>query len=309
MASGTAVELSDATGLRTATPEISVVVPAFNEAGGIDHDLRGILDALASQDASYEVIVVDDGSEDDTAVVASAVDGVRVVQHPRNRGYGAALKTGIRHARGDVIVITDADGTYPPEQIPMLVEQLEGADMVVGARIGRDVKIPAVRRPAKWLLNKLASLLAEANIPDLNSGLRVFDKQAAIRFMSLLPSGFSFTSTITLAMLCNDMVVRYIPIDYHERRGSSKIKPIKDTYNFFLLVFRILCYFNPLKVFMPPAFLLMGLGTAKLIYDIVVENNIFQGEILAILVGLQLGAFGLLADAVSKLRATVSERE
>jgi len=309
VASGTAVELSDATGLRTATPEISVVVPAFNEAGGIDHDLRGILDALASQDASYEVIVVDDGSEDDTAVVASAVDGVRVVQHPRNRGYGAALKTGIRHARGDVIVITDADGTYPPEQIPMLVEQLEGADMVVGARIGRDVKIPAVRRPAKWLLNKLASLLAEANIPDLNSGLRVFDKQAAIRFMSLLPSGFSFTSTITLAMLCNDMVVRYIPIDYHERRGSSKIKPIKDTYNFFLLVFRILCYFNPLKVFMPPAFLLMGLGTAKLIYDIVVENNIFQGEILAILVGLQLGAFGLLADAVSKLRATVSERE
>jgi len=288
VASGTAVELSDATGLRTATPEISVVVPAFNEAGGIDHDLRGILDALASQDASYEVIVVDDGSEDDTAVVASAVDGVRVVQHPRNRGYGAALKTGIRHARGDVIVITDADGTYPPEQIPMLVEQLEGADMVVGARIGRDVKIPAVRRPAKWLLNKLASLLAEANIPDLNSGLRVFDKQAAIRFMSLLPSGFSFTSTITLA---------------------SKIKPIKDTYNFFLLVFRILCYFNPLKVFMPPAFLLMGLGTAKLIYDIVVENNIFQGEILAILVGLQLGAFGLLADAVSKLRATVSERE
>ncbi len=307
MASGTAVELSDATGLRTATPEISVVVPAYNEAGGIDHDLRGILDALATQDASYEVIVVDDGSEDDTAAVASAVDGVRVVQHPRNRGYGAALKTGIRHARGDIIVITDADGTYPPEQIPTLLEHLDGADMVVGARVGRDVQVPAIRRPAKWLLNRLASLLAEANIPDLNSGLRVFDKQAAIRFMSLLPSGFSFTSTITLAMLCNDMVVRYIPIDYHERRGSSKINPIKDTYNFFLLVFRILCYFNPLKVFMPPAFLLMGLGTAKLIYDIIVESNIFQGEILAILVGLQLGAFGLLADAVSKLRASLTE--
>jgi len=307
VASGTAIELSDATGLRTATPEISVVVPAFNEAGGIDHDLRGILDAMDGQDASYEVIVVDDGSEDDTALVASAVDRVRVVQHPRNRGYGAALKTGIRHARGDVIVITDADGTYPPEQIPMLVEQLEGADMVVGARIGRDVNIPAIRRPAKWLLNRLASLLAEANIPDLNSGLRVFDKQAAIRFMSLLPSGFSFTSTITLAMLCNDMVVRYIPIDYHERRGSSKIKPIKDTYNFFLLVFRIICCFNPLKVFMPPALLLMALGTGKLIYDVVVESNIFQGEILAILVGLQLGAFGLLADAVSKLRASVTE--
>jgi len=304
VASGTAVELSDVEALRQVRPQVSVVVPAYNEAAGLQQDLQRILDVLASQDVEYEVIVVDDGSEDETAQIASAIDGVRLLQHPRNRGYGAALKTGIRHARGDIIVITDADGTYPASYIPTLVEELEGVEMVVGARVGEDVKIPALRRPAKWLLNHLASLLAEADIPDLNSGLRAFRREAALQFMSLLPSGFSFTSTITMAMLCNDMLVKYILIDYHERTGSSKIRPIQDTYNFFLLVFRIICYFNPLKIFMPPALLLMGAGTIKLVYDIIVESNIFQGELLAILVGFQLAGFGLLADAVSKLRSS-----
>lgn len=307
MASGTAVELSDIEALGSAQPQVSVVVPAYNEAEGLVDDLTGILEAMQSQDAEYEVIIVDDGSEDETASVASSVDGVRLIQHSRNRGYGAALKTGIRHARGDYIVITDADGTYPASYIPTLLERMEHADMAVGARIGDDVKIPLARRPAKWLLNRLASLMVEADIPDLNSGLRVFRKDLALRFMSLLPSGFSFTSTITLAMLSNDMDVEYVPIDYRERTGSSKINPIKDTYNFFLLVFRIICLFNPLRVFMPPALLLMGAGTVKLFYDIIVENNIFQGELLAILVGLQLAGFGLLADAFAKLRAATLE--
>lgn len=307
MASGTAIELGDVEALVSVQPQVSVVVPAYNEAEGLEDDLGSILEVMAAQDASYEVIVVDDGSQDDTARIASQIDGVRLVQHPHNRGYGAALKTGIRHARGEYIVITDADGTYPPSYIPLLLDRAGDSDMVVGARVGDEVKIPALRRPAKWLLNRLASLLSGAAIPDLNSGLRVFRRDAAVRFMSLLPSGFSFTSTITLAMLCNEMHVEYVPIDYRERRGSSKIRPIRDTYNFFLLVFRIICYFNPLKIFMPPALVLMGLGTAKLIYDIVVESNIFQGELLAILVGLQLAGFGLLADAVSKLRAAATE--
>lgn len=307
MASETGVELSEVEVSLSARPEISVVVPAYNEADALGDDLRSIGQVLAQQDAAYELIVVDDGSEDATAEIARQAEGVRVVQHDRNRGYGAALKTGIRHARGDVIVITDADGTYPSRYIPALLEELRDADMVVGARTGEAVKIPPLRKPAKWLLNRLASLLADAYIPDLNSGLRAFRKDAAMRFMSLLPSGFSFTSTITLAMLCNDMRVKYIPIDYHERKGSSKINPIKDTYNFFLLVFRTICYFNPLKVFMPPAVILMLSGLAKLTYDLVVESNIYQLELLLLLGGLQLAAFGLLADVVSKLRASLTE--
>jgi len=307
VASGTAIELSDVEALHSAQPQVSVVVPAYNEAEGLERDLASILETMASQEAAYEVIVVDDGSEDDTARIAAEIDGVRLVRHQRNRGYGAALKTGIRHARGEYIVITDADGTYPSKYIPVLLERMEHADMAVGARIGEDVKIPALRRPAKWLLNRVASMMTDADIPDLNSGLRVFRKDAALRFISLLPSGFSFTSTITLAMLCNEMVVDYTPIDYRERTGSSKINPIRDTYNFFLLVFRIVCYFNPLKIFMPPALLLVALGSGKLIYDIIAENNIFQGEMLAILMGLQLSGFGLLADAFSKLRAATTE--
>ena len=290
-----------------ARPEISVVVPAYNEAAGLYQDLCGIRQVMEQQDAAWELIVVDDGSEDETAEIASGVEGARLVRHDRNRGYGAALKTGIRHAQGDLIVITDADGTYPAHYIPALVAELWDAEMVVGARTGEAVKIPPLRRPAKWLLNRLASLLAESPIPDLNSGLRAFRRAAALPFMSLLPSGFSFTSTITLAMLCNDMRVKYLPIDYHERKGASKIKPIQDTYHFFLLVFRTICYFNPLKVFMPPALLLMVGGGLKLIHDVVVERNIYQGEILLLLVGLQLAAFGLLADAVAKLRASLRE--
>jgi len=197
VASGTAVELSEVEASLSARPEISVVVPAYNEAAGLYHGLSGIQQAMECQHAAYELIVVDDGSEDRTADIALQVEGARVLQQDRNRGYGAALKTGIRQARGEVIVITDADGTYPTHCIPALLDELDGADMVVGARTGEAVRIPALRRPAKWLLNGLASLLAESHIPDLDSGLRAFRKDAAMRFMSLLPSGFSFTSMLT----------------------------------------------------------------------------------------------------------------
>ena len=149
MASGTAIELSDIETLPSAQPLVSVVVPAYNEAEGLAADLAGILDVMALQDAEFEVIVIDDGSEDDTARIASEVDGVRLLQHQRNRGYGAALKSGIRRARGEYIVITDADGTYPASYIPTLLDHIGEADMVVGARTGETVKIPATRRPAE----------------------------------------------------------------------------------------------------------------------------------------------------------------
>jgi len=287
-------------------PLVSVVVPAYNEEGAVGEDLRRIIEVMEGGSWPYEVVVVDDGSEDGTADRAGEVRGVRLVQHGRNRGYGAALKTGIRHARGEIIVITDADGTYPPEYIPRLVEELEHCDMAVGARVGREAKIPPLRRPAKWFLTRLASYLAEAKIPDLNSGLRAFRKRDVEPFMNLLPSGFSFTTTITLAMLCNDMVVRYLPIEYKPRKGRSKIKPLQDTYNFILLVLRTICFFNPLKVFMPPALALMGLGGALLGYHVVKDMNVYQSELLLVLTGMQLGALGLIAEVLSKMRTVQS---
>jgi glycosyltransferase involved in cell wall biosynthesis len=227
---------------------------------------------------------------------------IRLVRHRSNRGYGAALKTGIRQARGEVIVITDADGTYPPEYILQLLEALEDCEMAVGARTGEAVKVPLLRKPAKWFLKKLGSFLAQRNIPDLNSGLRAFRKRDVMPLFGILPSGFSFTTSITLAMLCNDMRVEYIPIDYHKREGRSKIRPLPDTAKFLLLVLRTICLFNPLRVFVPLAAALLVSGLIRLGWNVIVSRNIAELEVMLILGGIQIGAFGLLADMVARLR-------
>ena len=191
---------------------VSVVIPVYNEELGIAPLLARLLEVMKASDLDYEIIVVDDGSTDDTTARIETT-GVHVLRHPENRGYGAALKTGIRQASNPLIAIMDADGTYSPERIPYLVKHLvtSRCDMVVGARTGKSVKIPRLRRPAKWAINRLAELVAGQSIDDLNSGLRVFRRQVVPRFIRLLPDGFSFTSTITLAMLSNDYIVEYVP--------------------------------------------------------------------------------------------------
>src|SRR5262249_22502084 len=156
----------------------------------------------------HEIIVVDDGSKDKTRRAAEEAGAV-VLRHPRNRGYGASLKTGITVAAYDVICITDADGTYPVERIPELLAELRTADMVVGARTGARVAIPLIRKPAKWVLNRLANYITSTKIPDLNSGLRLFRRDAALQYFHMLPDQFSFTTTITMAMLCDKYAVTY----------------------------------------------------------------------------------------------------
>ena len=225
---------------RREKPGVSVIVPAYNEESGIGSVIAELDRALDGVGCPHEITVVDDGSTDSTAARAEAA-GVRVVRHPTNQGYGAALKTGIRQSSYDLICITDADGTYPIDRIPQLVEHLSDThcDMVVGARTGPNVAISLVRRPAKWVLARLAEMVAGKPIPDLNSGLRVFRRETALRFLNLLPDGFSFTATITLAMLNNGYPVDYVPISYSARMGRSKFRPIQDTFNFLGLVLRI----------------------------------------------------------------------
>lgn len=229
---------------------LSIVIPAYNEAQAIGPVLTEILKIMAEYSSipggfPYEVIVVDDGSSDQTARVVSQVAGVRLARHPSNRGYGAALKTGIRQAHYNLVCITDADGTYPNVLIPALAAGIveRGFDMVVGARTGSHVSIPLVRRPAKWFLNRLANFVAGSGIPDLNSGLRVFRRRDALVFLQLLPDGFSFTTTLTLGFLTNGYTLDYVPIDYFRRVGHSKIRPIQDTLNFVQLISRIALYF------------------------------------------------------------------
>lgn len=242
---------------------LSIIVPAYNEEKGIEGVIERLQEAVAKLECPAEIIVVDDGSTDQTYRVSSAFSDIVTICHEFNRGYGAALKTGIQRAQYGFICITDADGTYPIQQIPELVEYLfdEELDMVVGARTGDRVRIPLIRRPAKWFISQLANFASNSNIPDLNSGLRIFRKSAAIRFLAILPDGFSFTTTITLAMLMHDYRVAYIPINYFARKGKSKIRPIRDTMNFIQLVLRIALYFAPIKMFLSIAvpFLLAGL--------------------------------------------------
>jgi len=279
-------------------PKLSIIVPAYNEENGIRPTMEQLQEVIGEIDA--ELLVIDDGSTDGTSAALDGIEGLRVLRHDVNRGYGAALKTGIRNAAADWICITDADGTYPNERIGELMTYMDRYDMVVGARTGANVAIPLIRRPAKKVLNILANLLTGEKIPDLNSGLRIFKKSVALRYMHLFPSGFSFTTTITMSMLNADYLVRFIPIDYHHREGSSKIKPIRDTYNFFMLILRITMYFNPLKIFLPLSALLFAATMAAGVCDYGNETGLSDKTVILSLAAGAVFLAGLLADSVAK---------
>jgi glycosyltransferase involved in cell wall biosynthesis len=278
---------------------VSIVIPAFNEEQSIASQIQAVRQVMDQTEWVYEIIVVNDGSTDGTAKEAAG-QGAKLISLPENRGYGAALKTGIAKAQADLIVIIDADGTYPCAAIPELLSKVDQYDMVVAARTGRDVHIPFERRAPKWFLNHLASYLAGRHIPDINSGLRVFKKPLVERFQALLPSGFSFTTTITLALLCNDFQVLYVPIDYLPRQGKSKIRPI-DFYNFIVLIVRATTIFNPLKIYLPFGAIFFLGGMSKLIYDIVTHWNLSEGAIMGLFSAGIIWAIGLLADLITKI--------
>lgn len=289
------------------TTAVSIIIPAYNEEKGIGPVLVRLLAVMDGSGLAYEVLVVNDGSRDDTAGVTGRVaaehERLTLLQHRHNRGYGAALKTGIRHAQYDLICITDADGTYPNERIPELVTQLAGQeyDMVVGARTGENVAIPLVRRPAKWAIGRLANYVAGEKIPDLNSGLRVFRREIALRMFGLLPNAFSFTTTITLAMLTNNYLVNYVPIDYFARVGQSKIRPVQDTLNFVQLVWRIALYFAPLKLFLPLSGLLLLLAVGWALFTLLVLDQLADVSTLVIVMtAFQVAVIGMLAELINK---------
>ncbi len=279
---------------------LTVVIPAYNEEKGIREVVDRILAALKDSSVPYEVIVVDDGSKDQTMEALREMP-VRVLQHETNRGYGAALKTGVRASQYLHVCIVDADGTYEEKDLPKLMEQMENFDMVVAARTGKGAKIPLIRRPAKWILNRLANFLSETRIPDLNSGFRIFDKTVAKKFFNILPESFSFTSTLTMALLTNGYSIKYIESHYKTRKGKSKIRPIHDTVNFFALVVRTALYFAPLKIFIPLSLSMIGLSLLKMIFiDILLIQNMTDSTLFLFLAGIQVGMLGLLADLIDK---------
>lgn len=285
---------------------LTIVIPVFNEEKGIESTIDSLQEVGKNSIPEIEIIFVDDGSFDDTAAKIkgkiSKQSKMRVIRHNNNRGYGAALKTGIKHAIYPYIAITDADETYPNHRIPEFYNRIieTDLDMLVGARVGQKAKIPLVRRPAKWVLNKLANYLAECDIPDLNSGLRIMKKDTLSTFLNILPDGFSFTTTITLSMLTNGYNVHFEQIEYFHRAGSSKIRPIYDTLNFLQLIIRTVLLFRPLKVFLPLSLLMLLAGFILILYRLFIGES-FGVTATVIFVGaIQILAIGMLADLIDR---------
>ncbi|MFN3230545.1 MAG: glycosyltransferase family 2 protein [Alphaproteobacteria bacterium] len=288
---------------QSADEGFTVVIPCFNEEGAIAETLAHLASTLPDA-PEHEIIVVDDGSTDGTPAIledlARQDKSFRVVVHQRNRGYGAALKTGIRNARFGLIVITDADGTYPNDRIPDLLAACKDHDMAVGSRTGASVTYSKIRKIPKVFLTRWASWIARQSIPDINSGLRVFKKSAAEKFLGILPDSFSFTMTITLALLTNYRPVAFVPIDYHARVGQSKIKPIRDTLRFIMIILRTGVYFAPLRIFMPFVGILFALAIGSLSYDAIVLENLTDKTVILFLFAFNTGMFALLADMIDK---------
>ena len=282
------------------TQGLSVVIPVYNEKEGIRKVLEELDDVLNTLDIPRELIVVDDGSTDGTADALLTMKNIRLKRHQRNIGYGAAIKTGMKEACYEWICIIDGDGTYPIEKIPELVSAMPENDMVIGARIAKDAKIPLVRRPAKWILTQFANYLVQQKIPDLNSGLRVFKKGVVECFMNILPNRFSFTTTITLAMLSNGYNVLFVPVDYHPRAGRSKIRPFHDTINFLQLIVRTILYFDPLRIFLPMGVALLLVSTTLFILRLIKGGGYAITIPMFLLAGIQVLAIGMLADLIDR---------
>lgn len=286
-------------------PPVSIIIPVYNERRGLPRTVEQVREVLERLPKKSEAIFVDDGSRDGGGRVLEAAaeeePRVQVLSHPRNRGYGAALKTGVKAAHNKVVAIADADGSYPLEELPRLLEVFQGAQaaMVVGARPGAPQ--PVARRLAKTALRWLAEYLTGERIADLNSGLRVFRREDALRLGNLLPDGFSFTTTITMALLTEGERVLFEPIAFRARLGHSKIRPVRDTSNFLLLICRTALAFHPMKVFGPVGLILCALGLLLLLVRLLSPEAFGVATTVVLLVaGIQVLAIGLLADLVNR---------
>ncbi len=291
-------------------PKVSIVLPCFNEQDHVLLELERISRAMDDSGMPYELLAVDDASTDATLarlrLAAPKLPRMKVVPFSRNGGAGTVRRIGSQQARGEIVVWTDADMSYPNERIPELVAILDAnplIDQVVGARTSEEGTYKFIRVPAKWAIRKLAERLTSSKIPDLNSGLRAFRREVALPYLRLLPPGFSCVTTITVAFLSNQHDVQYIPIDYAKRAGVSKFKFVRDAYRYILQVLRMVMYFNPLKVLMPVALFLLGLGIAKGIYDMVVHPFYFAiNTVLIFVTGLIIASLALLADLIVRSR-------
>jgi len=292
---------------------VTIVLPCYNERDHVIDEVERICSAMDASGLSYELLAIDDASTDDTLALlqeaAPRFPHMRLMPFRRNGGSGTARRIGTQEARGEIVAWTDADMTYPNERIPELVTMLledPTYDQVVGARTSEEGTHKLLRVPAKWVIRKIAERLSNSEIPDLNSGLRAFRRSVSLPYLRLLPPGFSCVTTLTLAFLSNQHDIRYVPIDYAKRSGRSKFHFVKDAYRYILQVLRMVMYFNPLKVLMPPALWLILIGVLKAIYDLFAHFGRFAvNTVLILITGMLIAALALLADLIVRSRSEV----
>jgi glycosyltransferase involved in cell wall biosynthesis len=284
--------------------KLTVLLPAYNEELAIGRVLAEVVEALADVDLAYEILVVDDASTDGTAELAEQFAQecwqcpVRVIRCPENRGAGAARKVGVREARGEIVVMLDADGSYPAHCIREILAHFPAYDQVNGARTSEQGTLPWLRRPAKWFIRSLACYLTGCRIPDLNTGLKAFKRDAMLPWLWVVPDGFSCVTTMTLAFLTNGHAVKYVNVPYRPRIGTSKFHPIKDTWAYLATVLRMVLYFRPLKIFLPLAGLLMLAGVLKSLWSFHGTGSMQESDVVVFVAGFMTAMLGLLAEVI-----------
>jgi len=286
---------------KTVAPrQISVIIPAFNETGGI-YDVVKVTDSILKQlEHTYEIIVVDDGSSDDTANKAREA-GAKVISHPYNIGNGAAIKTGIRNASGEILVVMDGDGQHAPADIPKLLEKIGPYDMAVGART-RESETSIHRDIANSTFNLLATYVCGRKIEDLTSGFRAVKAPIAREFIPLLPNKFSYPTTITLAVARSGYSLTYIPIKTEQRLGKSKISPLRDGARFLLIIFKITTIYSPMKVFLPISALTFLTGVSYGLFKIIFLNSRYgPTSAMLMIVSILIFLIGLVSEQIAQM--------
>jgi glycosyltransferase involved in cell wall biosynthesis len=287
--------------LSSGNPTVSIIIPAYSEGKGIRAVVEGVRRVMDATSQTYEIIVVNDGSDDKTAEEAQTT-GARVISHPYKIGNGAAVKTGIRNALGEILVMLDGDGQHSPYDIPRLLEKMDIYDMAVGARTG-DSEASFHRKVANRIYNCFATYMCKRRIEDLTSGFRAIKTDIARQFVSLLPNEFSYPTTITMALIRSGYSLAYVPIKTHRRVGQSKIKPLRDGSRFFLIIIKIATLFSPMRVFLPVSAIMFLVGLGYGLFKILFLGGRY-GPTSAMLMTMSVVVFmvGLVSEQVAQLR-------
>jgi glycosyltransferase involved in cell wall biosynthesis len=285
---------------------LSVIIPCFNEADSIGSVLSELSDELKMLNISSEIIAVDDCSTDKTLdVLDEHKTSVRIEHHSNNKGYGASLKTGIAVAQYEYILTMDGDGQHSVDKIADFLELVEGCDMVIGARNQQGSH--HWRMPGKFMLRKICEILTGEKIPDINSGFRVFRRSVITQFLHMCSDQFSFSTSSTLALMCNRYDVRFEPIDVKARQSGRSAVSVATGFSTYMLILRVIGTFNPLKIYMPPAIFLIVAGVALLIHG-VLHSNITDITLIFLIMGVILFCFGLLADQIALVRKELNRK-